>query len=252
MDRLGTTAIVTDWSTGNVVQDELHYPWGQEWTMKGTMEEERFAMLQHRDTETSFDPTHSRMYSSGDGRWQTPDSVRACPLHPQNFDRYAYVAGNPTNLVDPKGDEPLWLNPYSGFNDYDSGWGYDETGYLIALGLIPPLPYYPPSSPYGISPFGGFLGPSIFTYQRSCDCTRDAAFPIGLGSLRGCPFTCTCNGLAFGVAFFTVAQMTPKCGAVAEYECPLLVHTVQTVSVIEDIFLPIEIGFPTITDCVPP
>src|SRR5579875_411612 len=129
-------------------QDELHYPWGQEWTLAGTLEEERFAQLRHRDAETSFDPTQYRMYSSNTGRWQTPDPVRACPLHPQNFDRYAYVAGNPTNLVDPKGNIPLWLNPYSDYQGYyynfpydnPSGFGYDETGYLIALGLNP---YYP-------------------------------------------------------------------------------------------------------------
>ncbi|MGH9327027.1 MAG: hypothetical protein ACRD2B_10150 [Terriglobia bacterium] len=30
---------------GNVVQDELHYPWGQEWTMVGTLDEERFLCL---------------------------------------------------------------------------------------------------------------------------------------------------------------------------------------------------------------
>jgi len=159
MDELGTTAIVTDWSTGNVVQDELHYPWGQEWTLAGTLEEERFAQLRHRDAETSFDPTQYRMYSSNTGRWQTPDPVRACPLHPQNFDRYAYVAGNPTDFVDPKGNIPLWLNPYS---DYQGYYGVnplnDTTGYLIALGLIPPLPFFPPSSPYGLSPTGGFAG----------------------------------------------------------------------------------------------
>ncbi len=64
---------------------------------------ERFARLNHRDSETGLDPTHFRMYASGQGRWLTPDPVRACPLHPQNFDRYAYVGNSPTNRTDPRG-----------------------------------------------------------------------------------------------------------------------------------------------------
>jgi RHS repeat-associated protein len=101
-NSVGTTAFVTDY-TGAVVQDELHYPWGQEWTMQGTMEEERFASLQHRDAETGLDPTLHRVYASGQGRWFTPDPVRSCPFHPENFDRYNYVAGSPTNHTDPQG-----------------------------------------------------------------------------------------------------------------------------------------------------
>ncbi|MDE3178180.1 MAG: hypothetical protein KGM47_00860, partial [Acidobacteriota bacterium] len=49
--RLGTAGIVTDY-TGAVTRDELHYPWGQEWTGTGTMMEERFASLNHRDSAT--------------------------------------------------------------------------------------------------------------------------------------------------------------------------------------------------------
>ena len=106
-NALGTTGIVTDY-TGAVVQDELHYPWGQEWTMVGTLEEERFALLQHRDTETGFDPTDFRMYSSADGRWQTPDPMdrgSANPMDPESWNRYAYALNNSTTLNDPTGLE---------------------------------------------------------------------------------------------------------------------------------------------------
>jgi hypothetical protein len=61
--RIGTTAQVTDY-TGAVAQDELHYPWGQQWQLAGTAVEERFARLGLRDAETSFDPTRYRMYGS--------------------------------------------------------------------------------------------------------------------------------------------------------------------------------------------
>jgi len=41
--QLGTAGVVTD-STGAVIQDELHYPWGQTWTLAGTSHEERFGI----------------------------------------------------------------------------------------------------------------------------------------------------------------------------------------------------------------
>jgi RHS repeat-associated protein len=74
--------------------------------MVGTMEEERFARLNHRDSETSLDPTHFRMYASGQGRWLTPDPAgrwSASPLDPQSWNRYGYTLGNPVNHVDPFG-----------------------------------------------------------------------------------------------------------------------------------------------------
>jgi RHS repeat-associated protein len=100
-NNVGTTAFVTDYS-GAVVEDQTHYPWGQVWADQGGIEE-RFAQMQHRDEETDLDPTHFRMYSSTQGRWLSPDPVRPCPHHPQEFDRYQYAANNPTNRIDPKG-----------------------------------------------------------------------------------------------------------------------------------------------------
>src|SRR5579875_817374 len=107
--------------------------WGQEWTRVGTMEEERFARLNHRDSETSLDPTHFRMYAPGQGRWLSPDPVRACPLHPQNFDRYAYVGNSPTNRTDPHGDAvyPGFDYPYIDYGYYPPGYGYAEFDVVV-------------------------------------------------------------------------------------------------------------------------
>jgi RHS repeat-associated protein len=101
-NSIGATAFVTDY-TGAIVQDELHYPWGQEWTMQGTVEQERFASLQHRDSETSLDPTHYRMYSSSQYRWFTPNPMQADIFRAQSMSRYSYAGGNATNLTDPTG-----------------------------------------------------------------------------------------------------------------------------------------------------
>jgi RHS repeat-associated protein len=121
--------------------------------MVGTMEEERFARLNHRDSETSLDPTHFRMYSSGVGRWLSPDPLRACPLHPQNFNRYAYVGNSPTNRTDPHGDAvyPGFDYPYIdyGYGYYPPGYGYDEFDYLDEFGFASEYP------PYGCDPILG-------------------------------------------------------------------------------------------------
>ena len=89
-----------------MTQDEIAYPWGQDWSLVGTSEEERFARLQHRGTETGFDPTLYRMYSSAQGRWLSPDPVQGCVMNPQGLDLYAY---SPTRRSTPS----TWPLPYS-------------------------------------------------------------------------------------------------------------------------------------------
>src|SRR2546429_1194393 len=102
--KLGSTSQATD-STGAVAQDQIFYPWGQDWQMAGTVQEKRFARLGHRDTtETSLDPTHFRIFSSTQGRWLSPDPVAGRACDPQSLNRYNYVRNNPPNFTDPMGD----------------------------------------------------------------------------------------------------------------------------------------------------
>jgi len=101
--KLGSTSQVTDYR-GAVVQDQLHYPWGQQWQIVGSAQEKRFALLGHRDTsETDLDPTRFRMYSATQGRWLSTDPIHGCGQSPQSLNRYAYVLNSPTNWVDPSG-----------------------------------------------------------------------------------------------------------------------------------------------------
>ena len=113
---------------------ELHYPWGQEWTLAGTLEEERFAQLRHRDAETTLDPTQFRLYSSGVGRWQSPDpasQLSASRWIPQTFNRYAYVLNNPAAGVDPTGlfESTGWPTWYRQFTTEGGNTCVDAPGY---------------------------------------------------------------------------------------------------------------------------
>jgi len=101
------------------------------------MEEERFARLNHRDSETSLDPTHFRLYASDQGRWLSPDLRQGQALNPQSFNRYSYVLGNPANRIDPRG----LCGCYP---------GYDEFDYLLDFGFVPDYGNYG----CGCSPFG--------------------------------------------------------------------------------------------------
>ena len=77
--KLGSTSQATDY-TGTVAQDQLHYPWGQQWASVGSSEEMRIAFLGHRDTsETGLDSTRFRMLSSTEGRWLNKDPPKSRP-----------------------------------------------------------------------------------------------------------------------------------------------------------------------------
>jgi RHS repeat-associated protein len=106
--------------------------------MVGTMEEERFARLNHRDSETSLDPTHFRMYASGQGRWLSPDLLMGHPFNPQTFDRYSYAGGNPISRTDPEGLEfcPAYSAYYDSFGNlvgYNSSDCVDDELYFWYL-----------------------------------------------------------------------------------------------------------------------
>jgi RHS repeat-associated protein len=84
---------------------------GVRWSGGGT-QDVRFASMQERDLETAtwqdpLDPTPNRLYTSGLGRWLSPDPAgkkAASLVDPQTWNMYAYVRNNPTTTVDPEGE----------------------------------------------------------------------------------------------------------------------------------------------------
>ncbi len=57
----------------------------------------------YRDGETGFDYSGARYYSSGLGRFLTPDPLGGDIYNPQSLNRYAYAWNNPATLTDPTG-----------------------------------------------------------------------------------------------------------------------------------------------------
>src|SRR5690348_272229 len=105
VNNLGTTTVTTD-QTGAELQDELFYPWGQDWTRAGQPYVMHFAGMQGFEDPGLVYPTDFRRYNPALGRWMTPDPAGMAasdPSNPQSWNRYAYVMNNPVSYVDPSG-----------------------------------------------------------------------------------------------------------------------------------------------------
>ncbi len=214
-NTVGSTGQVTDYS-GAMAQDELHYPWGQEWAMVGTLQEERFARLRHRDSEANLDPTHFRMFSSDQGRWLSPDPACGSVTNPQTLDRYAYVGNSPTSRTDPRGDQ--YCDPF-----YDPYCGY-YGGYCD--------PYFGCGYGFGFN----FALPSIIITTLTCTCVGSGPLPLnsqgGINFLGSCLLGCSCTDQygnpSYGFSNVSLGKLIPACGAITSCD---LVADVQTKSV---------------------
>ncbi len=108
-DRLGSYRTVTD-STGHVQGESDYYAFGGERVISGTVTDNfRFAGMEW-DSEDALNHTLYRQYTPAEGRWETPDPKSGCVNFPQGQNLYGYVRDNPTNRVDPNGDQGF--NPF--------------------------------------------------------------------------------------------------------------------------------------------
>ena len=97
------------------------YPWGQEKPSATTNGTEKFTGY-FRDSETGLDYADNRYHNPGTGRFMTPDPSMSsmAPRNPLSWNRYAYVLGDPVNLVDKNGLATLDESGCSGDDeDYD-------------------------------------------------------------------------------------------------------------------------------------
>ena len=119
-DHLGTPRLVTD-AAGATLDLRKYWPYGDEAqaTLPTSPQRIRFAGME-RETNESGNRyyAHARSFDfQAAGRFLSVDLLGGSPGNPQSLNRYSYVIGNPINLVDPFGLEPVNAgSSYTGFN----------------------------------------------------------------------------------------------------------------------------------------
>jgi RHS repeat-associated protein len=120
-----------------------YFPWGEE-RVTTAQNTEKFATY-FRDS-TGLDYANQRYYSSQHGRFLTPDPYTSSSGlgSPQSSNRYAYVAGDPVNRMDPRGLDWLeaegWLLAPPGEPGGGGGWWWWWWPEIDGWGL----PWWPP------------------------------------------------------------------------------------------------------------
>jgi RHS repeat-associated protein len=98
--------LMTD-SSGNVIGQQAHYPFGEQWYAQDTTTKWFFTSYE-RDSESGNDYSTFRYNTNRFGRFGSPDLLAGSVGDPQSLNRYAYVRGDPVNLVDPLGLDCNW------------------------------------------------------------------------------------------------------------------------------------------------
>jgi RHS repeat-associated protein len=108
-DHLKTASVITD-ATGTIKAESDYYPWGGELQFVANDSNHYKFTGKERDGESGLDNMGARYYSSGLGRFVTPDwaaKPAAVPYavlgDPQSLNLYTYVRNIPTTTFDPDG-----------------------------------------------------------------------------------------------------------------------------------------------------
>jgi RHS repeat-associated protein len=99
-------------TTGAVVRTFGSFPYGESW-YESAADPMKFTTYS-RDSgtgESGLDYAVFRHYNSGQGRFMSADLRTGRISAPQSLNRYSYAGGDPMNLIDPLGLEPLTCAP---------------------------------------------------------------------------------------------------------------------------------------------
>lgn len=135
-DHLGTARVMTN-GTGYPVWASTFLPFGEEWQQPTPVTTNHYKFTgKERDAETNLDYFGARYFSSGLGRWMSPDWA-ATPANvpyailsdPQSLNLYSYVRNKATAAIDVDGHDSLAIS----FDDYEAegplGIHYPYTGH---------------------------------------------------------------------------------------------------------------------------
>jgi RHS repeat-associated protein len=119
---------VTTDSTGTVVGQQAHFPFGEDWYASSSTTKFKFTSYE-RDTESGNDYALMRTSVNRLGRFSSPDPLAGSLSDPQSLNRYAYVLNDPVNLADPLG---LWCQ-YGVYTQYNTD---GSVAYTVDMGGI--------------------------------------------------------------------------------------------------------------------
>ncbi len=110
-DHLGSPVAQTE-PDGTVAWRECYTPFGEEWRRGGRCAssepwDDEIAFTGHvKDKDSGLTYMQARYYDPKVGRFYASDPVAFSPERPDMFNRYAYAANDPVNMVDPDGRKP--------------------------------------------------------------------------------------------------------------------------------------------------
>jgi RHS repeat-associated protein len=115
-------------SSGNIIGEQGHYPFGDSWYLNSTTTKEQFTTYE-RDPESGNDYAMARYNVNRLGRFSSVDPLSGNISDPQSLNRYAYVTNDPTNLTDPLGQDPMFeLGGPAHSCTYDAYFGENACG----------------------------------------------------------------------------------------------------------------------------
>src|SRR5262249_23699994 len=93
---------------GHKIGEQANFPFGEAWYSTNTTTKWRFTSYERDSVETGNDYAQARYYVNRLARFNSPDPFAGSVALPQTLNRYAYVANDPVNLLDPLG---LFIRP---------------------------------------------------------------------------------------------------------------------------------------------
>jgi RHS repeat-associated protein len=123
--------VITD-STGTIVGQRAHYPYGETWYETGTTTKVKFTSYE-RDSESGNDFALARYHVNRLGRFSSPDLLSGSIKNPQSLNRYTYVGGDGINATDPSGLLPSLEYEDNGrvYGGGGSSWGSCIVDFMI-------------------------------------------------------------------------------------------------------------------------
>ncbi len=158
-DHLGSASRTSD-TNGAQIKALWYDPWGKEAASSGSVTVKyKFTGQEFDGSTTGLYYYRARYYDPALGRFLSADTLVPSPGHPQSFNRYSYVLGNPLRYIDPTGHcipgEP--------------GCPYDEDG-----NPLPPSPRPPAVHLRGKPPVFSQLNNAVGMQYTSCGPTTYA------------------------------------------------------------------------------